>query len=169
MRKRLVKPIEGTRVRLRLLEETDLSLTLHWRNQAQIRKGFLNSSIIMPEQHSAWYRRYLERDDDFTFIIDETSVYQRPVGQIAIYDIEWTKQRAQFGRLMIGDPEAAGCGLAREATDLLVGISSQRWGLKELYLDVYENNPAAYAVYTKCGFSLSERRGSVLRMSRFFL
>jgi RimJ/RimL family protein N-acetyltransferase len=168
MSKRLIEPVEGRRIRLRLLEEADLPLTLFWRNQAHIRKWFLNSQIITPQQHSAWFRSYLERDDDFTFIIEETSVFNRPVGQIAVYDIEWTRERGQFGRLMIGDPEAMQCGIAREATELLVGVCSRDLGLRELYLDVYGDNLPACAIYTRCGFSLTERQGMVLRMTRLF-
>jgi RimJ/RimL family protein N-acetyltransferase len=168
MGKRTIESIEGKRVTLRLLEERDLPLTLFWRNQAHIRKWFLNSLIITPEQHSAWFRLYQERDDDFTFVIEETCVCNRPVGQIAIYDIDWTRGRGQFGRLMIGDSEAVQCGIAREAAALLVDACFRRWGLRELYLDVYHDNAPACAIYSRCGFSVIEQRGAVLRMSRFF-
>jgi len=166
--KRTIESLEGKRVRLRLLEEGDLPLTLFWRNQPHIRKWFLDFQIITPQQHSAWFRLYQERDDDFTFVIEETRTYNRPVGQIAIYDIDWTRGRGQFGRLMIGDPEVVGCGLAHEAAALLVDACCQRLGLREVYLDVYNDNLPACAIYSRCGFSVIEQRGTILRMSRFF-
>jgi RimJ/RimL family protein N-acetyltransferase len=166
--KRTIESMEGKRVRLRLLEEGDLPLTLFWRNQAHIRKWFLDSRIITPQQHSEWFRLYQERDDDFTFVVEETISCKRPVGQIAIYDIDWIRGQGQFGRLMIGDPEAVRCGIAREAAELLVDVCSKSWGLRELNLEVYDDNLPACAIYARCGFSVIEQRGTVLRMSRFF-
>ena len=46
-----VEPISGEKVRLRLLAEADLPLTLGWRNQAQIRRWFFYSELITPAQH----------------------------------------------------------------------------------------------------------------------
>jgi hypothetical protein len=61
MSKRDLQPIDGDRVRLRLLTERDLPLTLAWRNQDHIRRWFFSSDLITPEQHQSWYWRYLER------------------------------------------------------------------------------------------------------------
>ena len=41
-------PIETERLRLRLLEERDLPLTLAWRNQDQVRRWFLHDQPIAP-------------------------------------------------------------------------------------------------------------------------
>lgn len=162
MSKRQIPPIEGARVRLRLLEEADLPLTLAWRNQDHIRCWFFHPEVISPELHRTWYEQYKDRDDDFLFIIEETDVLKRPVGQVAIYHIDWQTRTGEFGRLMIGDAKASGRGLAYEATRLVVASALERWGLAEVSLEVYADNFAAISIYERCGFGLVATNGRVL-------
>lgn len=149
------------RVRLRSLEETDLPATLAWRNQDHIRKWFLTSDLITPAQHLAWYERYKMRDDDFVFVIEETETLRRAVGQVSLYKVDWQAGRCEFGRLMIGDPEAAGLGLGRMATECLIGYAFSELALRELYLEVTSGNLRAIAIYLACGFERIESRPGV--------
>ena len=164
MGKRHIQPIEDNDVLLRLLQETDLPLTLNWRNQDHIRSWFFYSDLITPEQHRAWFDQYRERDDDFVFIIEETETLRRPIGQVSLYSIDWTDRRAEFGRLMIGDREAQGKGLARRAARLLVEAAFDRFGLKEIHLEVIKDNAPAVAIYRQIGFRLSDEHDDVLTM-----
>jgi RimJ/RimL family protein N-acetyltransferase len=154
------------RVRLRLLEEADLPMTLAWRNQDHIRKWFLHSDVISPQHHHDWWQRYQARDDDFVFVIEETETLRRPVGQIALYNIDPATRRAEFGRLMIADADARGLGLARLATARLVREAfSSAWQLDELYLEVLAGNEAALHLYRVAGFKESGVTGAVRRMT----
>jgi RimJ/RimL family protein N-acetyltransferase len=162
--KRSIPPLVGGRVRLRLLEETDLPMTLAWRNHNDVRKWFFSSDIISPDHHRAWYEQYKDRDDDFVFVIEETETLKRPVGQVSAYGIEWTAARAKFGRLMIGDDDARGMGLARLATARLVEEALTRWGLRELNLECFETNRAALRIYEACGFQRVHSGAGVVLM-----
>lgn len=166
MSKRHVLPIESRRIRLRLLQERDLPLTLAWRNQDHVRKWFFHSDVIAPDQHRAWYERYRDRDDDFVFVIEEVQAHYQPVGQLALYNIDWEEGEGEFGRLMIGEPDAAGKGLAREATTLLVDAALTDWGLRKVYLKVLADNAPALAVYRACGFGVNCRRENVVSMTK---
>jgi diamine N-acetyltransferase len=161
-----IAPLLAEDFRLRLLEDGDLPMTLAWRNQDSIRQWFLNSSVITPEQHQAWFAQYRHRDDDLVFVIEETAALCRPVGQLSLYRIDRGAQRAEFGRLMIGDPAARGRGLARRATARLVEEALGPWGLREVYLEVMANNAPALAIYAECGFDESGRRDGVITMRR---
>jgi len=152
MGKSKIPPIEEGRVRLRLIEKADLPMTLKWRNKDHIRRWFINSEIILANVHNAWYKQYLERDNDFVFIIETRDDALRPVGQISVYNIDWSTRRAEFGRLIIGEDDARGRQLAQLATKLLLKISFNQFSLKEVYLEVYRENAPAIAVYQKCGF-----------------
>jgi len=163
MPKRYIAPLEGGRVRLRLLEESDLPMTRAWRNQDHIRRWFIHSEIITPEQHRRWYASYLPRDDDFLFVIEELQSSGRPVGQVSLYNIDWTSGRAEFGRLLIGESTAAR-GLAREATELLLDYAFTRCALREVELEVFAANQAAVGLYHSCGFRDVEERGDLLKM-----
>ncbi|MBM3560419.1 MAG: GNAT family N-acetyltransferase, partial [Alphaproteobacteria bacterium] len=134
--KRAVGPIEAHGIRLRLLEAGDLPMTLAWRNEDHIRRWFFTSQAIAPEQHWAWWERYRTLDSDFVFIIEDTAALKRPVGQVALYNIDWLAGRAEYGRLLIGDAVARGRGLARAATAALVDHGFHTWGLREIHLEV---------------------------------
>lgn len=161
-----IAPLSRGPIRLRLLEEADLLLTLRWRNQDHIRQWFFHSAIITPEQHRAWFEKYRLRDDDFVFIIEEIENLQKPVGQVALYNIDWEARRSEFGRLMIGELDAEGRGFARAATDLLVKTALDQWGLREIYLEVYAHNAVACTIYERCGFQVTGEESGIIRMSR---
>jgi diamine N-acetyltransferase len=164
--KAAVPALTGDRVRLRLLEEADLPRTLAWRNQPHIRRWFVNGEVITPEQHGRWFDGYRERNDDYVFIIEEAALPRRPVGQVSLYHIEWDRRRAEFGRLLIGEADATGRGLAREATALLIAHATTTWGIREIELEVFADNARAIALYSAQGFREDERRGPMLRMLR---
>ena len=106
-----------------------------------------------------------ERDDDFVFIIEETETLKRPVGQVALYRIDWAAGRAEFGRLMIAGEDARGLGLARLATARLVAEAHGALGLTDVYLTVLEHNHAALRVYEACGFHVTGRSEGAVHMS----
>jgi diamine N-acetyltransferase len=166
MPKRSLPPLQNQRIRLRLLEESDLPTTLGWRNQDHIRRWFFHSDVITLEQHRIWFERYLRQDDDYVFIVQEIDNVLRPVGQAALYHIDWLAQRAEFGRLMIGEPDARGKGLARAATELLVGMALGDLGLQEVHLEVFADNVPALAIYTACGFQITDKHDNMLHMSK---
>ncbi len=164
MGKRHIAPLESGRVRLRLLAEQDLPLTLAWRNQDAIRRWFFYSQRLTLEQHAAWFARYQQRDDDFVFIIEERNT--RPIGQAALYNIDWHGGTAEFGRLMIGAADAAGRGLAREATAAIVALAFEQLGLQEVHLEVLPGNVRAIKVYESCGFEAADSTEKAFKMSK---
>ncbi len=164
MPKPLVAPIVGPRVRLRPLAEGDLPLTLAWRNQDPIRRWFVHSELLTWEQHRSWFARYLERDDDFLFLIEETSQLKKPVGQVGLYRIDRQARCAEYGRIMIGEPDAQGQGLAAEATAALLDFAFREWNLHTIELEVFADNERALRIYLRNGFESVELREGLLRM-----
>ncbi len=168
MEKRSIRPLQAGRVRLRLIEEQDLPRTLVWRNQDHIRRWFFSSELLTLEQHIAWFARYQKRDDDFIFIIEEADPQAgaRPIGQVALYNIDWVRGTAEFGRLMIGEADAAGRGLAREATAAVVALALDQLGLQEVHLEVIPDNVRAIKIYEACGFQVTGSTEKAVIMSR---
>jgi len=164
MAKRSITPLVRDRVRVRLLEESDLPLTLDWRNDN--RRWFFSTDVISADQHRRWFEQYRERDDDFVFVIDEIETLNRPVGQLSLYRIEWEPGRAEFGRLLIGDAEARGLGLAQLATACLVDEALAQWGLREIRCECRTANVRAIAVCAASGFVAQPAVGDVTPMVR---
>ena len=136
---------------LRMLTEADLSRTLDWRNHPESRRWFLSTDVITPEQHRAWFEKYLLREDDWVFIIDVATV---PRAQVSLYEIDGDS--AEFGRLLV-DPSARGQGLAHEATLMCLSAARDRLGLQRLTLQVRHDNAPALRVYERAGFTQSGR------------
>jgi diamine N-acetyltransferase len=162
--KRTILPVAGPRLTLRLLEARDLPRTLTWRNQDHIRRWFVHSDVLTWDQHHGWYQKYLPKDDDFLFVIDETARLHKPIGQISLYKIDWQAGSAEFGRILIGENDAHGCGYASEATALLLGLGFRDLGLREIYLEVFAANARAIRVYEQCGFRRGEEANGLLPM-----
>jgi RimJ/RimL family protein N-acetyltransferase len=163
--KRSLSPIENDHIILRLLERDDLPLTLAWRNQEHIRKWFLNTGVILEENHIAWFEHYEQLDHDFVFVILAKEFGNTPIGQVSLYNIDWNAKVAEFGRLLIGEPFAKGKGYAKEATRLLVEFGFHTLGLQEITLEVKEANKTAIAIYHTIGFIETSRKNDLLVMS----
>lgn len=162
--KRPLSPVQNETVRLRLLTKEDLPFTLAWRNQADIRKWFFHSAELTRDQHDAWFEKYRLLDDDFVFIIEDVHTNQA-VGQVALYHIDWKTNRAEFGRLMMGESSVRGKGYAKAATRLVCRLGFEALDLVEIYLEVYEHNAPARTVYNACGFRLDRLQDGVAYMS----
>ena len=163
--KQSLTPLAGDAFCLRLLCAEDLPMTLAWRNREDIRVQFIHSDIITWEQHLAWWQQYQAKNNDFVFIIEETQQLHRPVGQVSLYNIDLEKREAEYGRLMIGDNEARGKGLARRATELLIAWAFDTLKLKRIHLEVFKNNTTAVNLYRQCGFVPYGKREDLYLMS----
>jgi len=163
--KQTLAPLIGDGIRLRLLQAEDLATILAWRNREDTRHQFIHSEIITWENHLSWWEGYKSKANDFVFIIEETQQLNRPVGQVSLYNMDLEKSEAEYGRLMIGDNEARGKGLARRATGLLISWAFNSVDLKRIYLEVFMNNTVAVNLYRRCGFVPYGKRGELCLMS----
>jgi diamine N-acetyltransferase len=161
--KRAIPPLTGVRVRLRMLGEEDLPLTLAWRNADCNRVWFMTSEPIAWDQHIAWFERYRQRDDDFVWVIEQLDS-PGPIGQVSIYNVDWEQRRAECGRLLIGDLAVRGRGLAQEAIRVCVGYATVVLGLTEVYCVILPDNFPSRAAFAAAGFLLSQESGQAVQM-----
>lgn len=146
MTKAVVFPIVEGETTIRPLEQADLPLTLAWRNHPESRAWFHSTELIAPKQHEAWFDKYIDRLDDFAFIVEITG---EPVAQVALYDI--ADGSAEFGRLLV-DPDARGRGISHIATRLCLRIADEVLMLDEVHLEVKRKNARAIVAYERAGF-----------------
>jgi RimJ/RimL family protein N-acetyltransferase len=147
----ILEPFEAARVSLRLLTYVDLPLTMAWRNKARCRSAFRDDRALTRTGHLAWFRAYLDRENDHVFVIEEKTS-RKPIGQISLYRIDRDAGEAELGRLMIGEEWALRKGYATEAALLVVGAAWGAFNLRRLRLEVKGENAAALALYRKAGF-----------------
>jgi RimJ/RimL family protein N-acetyltransferase len=141
--------IRAYRVRLRLLTEDDLEMTLAWRNRDDVRRWFKQSDIISMESHRAWFTQHQLVDDSIMFVVED--INGDAVGQVSIYSIDREAGEAEVGRF-IAAPGASGKGFIREAINALVEFAFTELALQRVYLEVYADNLRAIRLYDSLGF-----------------
>lgn len=151
MAKPFPRPILSKRLTLRPLQRVDLLTTLAWRNKERVRIGFFTSRPLTSAEHQQWFSEYLDRADDFVFVIVESGS-NRPIGQAALYHIDPALGVAEFGRLMIGEDDALRQGFAREATQALIEYAFEVLRLTSVHLEVRPENERAIRLYESLGF-----------------
>ncbi|WP_242221178.1 GNAT family N-acetyltransferase [Bacillus cereus group sp. BfR-BA-01380] len=156
--------IENDELILREIEEKDVEMVRIWRNQDHIRKYFINSGVINGDQQKRWFVAYENNDNDMMFIIEEKVNLQKPIGAVALYNIDFHNQSAEFGRLMIADKRVHGKGYGKKATQLACKYGFEKFSLSNIYLDVFFDNVAALKIYRDIGFTEVSRTSDLIRM-----
>jgi RimJ/RimL family protein N-acetyltransferase len=153
---------EAHGVILRPLDASHLDLTLAWRNRDGVRQRFLHDELISPDDHRAWFQRYLGKSDDIV-LLAYLPAQPEPFGQVAIYGIDHVAGHAEVGRFVVA-PEHQGRGLMRRAMLALLDLAHKVLGLRVLSLEVREDNLRAVAIYETIGFVRDGCAAGVLRM-----
>ncbi len=157
-------PITSERLRLRLIEDSDLAMTREWRNKDRVRTRFIFTDILDPESHQKWFADYRKRSNDYLYVIEELQTLKKPVGQISIYNIEPDNKSAEYGRVMIGEEDALGLGIAAEASRMLIEHFRKNFQIDTFHLEVKADNENAYRMYEKLGFERIEQSGDLVSM-----
>lgn len=149
--------LEGERVRLRPIDESDLERMVAWRNAA--RDTFLDNRPITLAGQRAWYSRY-RAGDERCFAIETKD--GRPIGMVCLYHVDRSAHTAEFGRLIIGDDRYAGRGFAADASRALLRFAAEHIGIERVYLQVRESNTRAATLYRRLGFQEDASLGKVV-------
>lgn len=157
-------PITSQRLKLRLIEESDLTMTRQWRNKDRVRHRFVFTDELEPDAHQQWFAEYRKRSNDYLYVIEEVQTLKKPVGQISIYNIDVTQKSAEYGRVMIGEDDALGLGIAAEASRMLIEHFKKNFQIETFHLEVKADNDNAYKLYESLGFERVEQSGNMVSM-----
>lgn len=127
--------LTGKITTLRPITIDDAEITLKWRlsNRAKM----LQRGAQTIEEQASWIANKLNTDE-LNFIIEYKN---RPVGMIALHDINSTHKSAQMGRLLIGEEEWVDkAPVAFEADLMLCDYAFNVLNMHKLYGDVMEEN-----------------------------
>lgn len=139
-------------------------MTRNWRNKDRVRTRFIFTDKLEPESHQKWFADYRKRSNDYLYVIEELQKLKKPVGQISIYNIDADTKSAEYGRVMIGEEEALGLGIAAEASRMLIEHFKKNFGIETFHLEVKADNENAYRMYEKLGFERVEQSGDLVSM-----
>lgn len=132
------------RVRLRSANRDDLEDLRKWKNSAK-ENFFFNGEINEPMQ-KAWFAAYLERDDDYMFIVENEG---RKAGCLGFR----LKKGAADIYNVIAAPGSQGKGTMAAAMRLLCSYIGEHH-TKNIGCLVLKGN-AALEFYTHCGFKVT--------------
>jgi RimJ/RimL family protein N-acetyltransferase len=152
MNKLKVDPIESSKARFRLIQESDLSMTMGWRNKPRVAHWFKSAALITPEQHRQWFEEYLQRDNDYLFIIEDKNMTDAPVGQVGIYNIDFSAGTAEVGRFLIGEERALGRNMLVDVHRNWLLFWREQHGITEVRTEVRRDNYLALRVNKGCGY-----------------
>jgi RimJ/RimL family protein N-acetyltransferase len=117
---------------------------------------------------TTWYERHAGGLQDAMVFTITTNQGNRPIGNVALQDIDYRSRTAEFG-IYIGEPDCRGQGFGTEATRLLLEFAFNILGLHNVMLRVYEYNPGAVRAYEKAGFhEFGRRRKAQFMDGRFW-
>ena len=141
--------IQQDELLFRPITESDIENMRQWRNKEGIRQSFIYQEHISIEHQEQWYKNYIENENDIMFIIEYRA---KPIGTVALYNIDINKREAEFGRLMIGQVETRGLGIGQIATKTMCEFGFKKLNLDRIILEVFEDNSYAMRAYEKAGF-----------------
>lgn len=136
-----------SRMKLQEIRKSDLSMLRWWRNCN--RDAFWSTQVIDAKQHRKWFKQYQRNGDGFMWVI--YAARNRPVGCIALYNLDYEARAAELGRLIITEPQRHK-GYGKHAVELVLNFAEHTLGLRSVYLTVKASNGAARALYQECGF-----------------
>ena len=93
--------------------------------------------------------KMIERNDYVFGIIDKEN--ETLIGNCGLHDVNNIDGRAEF-RIFVGDKSYWGKGFGKDATRLILDFGFNILNLHEIYLQVFEYNPAAMKLYEQVGF-----------------
>lgn len=118
------------------------------RNRPDVRINFKSKRVISADEQKVWYENYLHSPNEVMFSIFSDDIF---LGGNSLYKINNNDGTAEYGRIII-DKQYSGNSFGYKATMATMKIAKEKLLLKEIYLEVYKSNIAAYNTYKKAMF-----------------
>ena len=158
--------IDGERLYLRPLEESDLDSCMRWINDSEILQFLARRHPMGRVQEKEWLADQYKSDNYLNLAI-VLKDGDRHIGNCGFNEIDYINRNAIFG-ILIGEKDAWHQGYGPEAAELILKHGFEQLGLHRIELDVYSLNERAQKAYEKVGFSLEgTRRESYFRNGQY--
>jgi RimJ/RimL family protein N-acetyltransferase len=147
--------IEGSRVRLRAVERSDLLKFQEWLNDPEVTEGLTHFLPLSIEDEEKWYAALANEAAEQRPLAIEVRGEEgwQLAGNTRLFHIERVHRSAEFG-IVIGDKTLWDRGYGTETLELVLEHGFDTLNLNRIYLHVYANNQRARRSYEKAGFLL---------------
>lgn len=144
--------IDGTLVRLRAIEETDVDRYCEWINDREVTRHLQMRYQVSRLAEEAWIRD--RRSQPMTFGGDVNFAIEtrdgRHIGSVGFHFVSPENRKATLG-IMIGDKQFWSKGYGTDAMLTLLRFGFDEMNLHRIDLSVDADNARAIACYRKCG------------------
>ncbi len=137
---------------LRPVRKDDIEQLRIWRNDRERTKYLRQIGYVTSAMQEQWYQQCLSKQDEMTFVIQETISLKIIIGSLSLYDIQ--QNQAEIGRILVGDERVRGCGYGRLAFAMLLTYAFEKLHLQKVIATVNKNNIAARKSYFRLGFQI---------------
>lgn len=155
-------------VYLRAGERADIPRFVRWMNDYRTARPLAVHVPISEASETLWFDGMLaDQGKGGYFFVACLLEDDRPIGTVGLFDLDLRNGNAGLG-LAIGDPADQGRG---HGSDMLRALLAWAFGmlrLERVWLDVYDINPRARALYERVGFvHEGVQRRAVFREGRY--
>ena len=138
--------LEGDRVELRTVDESDVDFLHQLVNDPRVRRGIAAVDPVTHAQEREWVDSRGDGDDINFVICDDSD----PVGTIGLKPPNITTGASEVGYIVA--PDDWGNGYATDALRAICGYAFEERRLHKVYANAYETNPASCRVLENVGF-----------------
>jgi RimJ/RimL family protein N-acetyltransferase len=145
--------LQGERVRLRRLIETDLPAVQRWRSDPEVTRFWVTRQVPTLDDLKHWLAEN-RRSGSLTLLIEDEA--GQPIGYSDVFGISAEHRHCELS-LMIGEPGTRGRGYGYESLRVLLAYlfaprDERIPPMHKVTLSVFEENSAARRLYERCGF-----------------
>lgn len=127
--------------------ESDLEMVLNWRNSNHVRVNMYNDHLITFKEHQNWFKR-IKIDD--SKILKLFLYKQKPIGFVAINDLDQKNNKAYFGFYLGELKTPPGIGALMEFFTL--EYIFKELNIRKLYCEVFAFNDRVVKLHKRFGF-----------------
>ena len=132
---------------MRPISNDDAEFILMLRNDNKL-NSYLNKTSNEISDQISWLKNYYEKNDDFYFVI-ERKKDKRQEGLIALYDVDYENNTAEWGRWIL----RTGSMAAVESALMIYKLAFEEMKLEKIYSRTVLLNKKVVSFHDSCGIT----------------
>lgn len=139
---------ESERLSFHGITTNDASDIVRWRSDPEIYKGFFASQPVSLEAHLEWFKKYLQDESRYDFIVSIKEVGKK-IGVVGLQNIVGQKAEVAY---MIGEIEEQGKGYGTEAVNKMTQVGFDVFECTSIEAVIKADNKASIELIKRVGF-----------------